>query len=83
MVASEIRVWEGIRHGRSLPLPGCVFEQQGKEAAKAVLGVGSGLGDDPDHPELGSVPFGPLSPLLSVLMSFISLCLIGPVVVRI
>ena len=43
VVASEFRPWKGILLGRSLPLLGCVFEQQGEEAAQPVLRVGSGL----------------------------------------
>ena len=63
----------GIRLGRGLPLPGCVFEQQGEEAAQPVLRVGGGPGDDPDYPELGGVLFGHPSPVLSALFLHISL----------
>ena len=73
VVASEFRPWKGILLGRSLPLPGCVFEQQGEEAAQPILRVGGGPGDDPDHPELGGVLFGHSSPVLSALFLHISL----------
>ena len=73
VVASEFRPWKGILLGRSLPLPGCVFEQQGEEAAQPVLRVGGGPRDDPDHPELGGVLFGHPSPVLSALFLHISL----------
>ena len=73
VVASEFRPWKGILLGRGLPLPGCVFEQQGEEAAQPVLRVGGGPGDDPDHTELGGVLFGHPSPVLSALFLHISL----------
>ena len=72
MVAREIRLWGELHLGRCPPLPGCMFEQQGKEPAKAVLSVGSGTGEDPDDPELGSVSFGSPPPALSVFILHIS-----------
>ena len=37
---------------RGLRVSGGVFDDQGEEAAKPLLGVGSGIGDDPDLPDL-------------------------------
>ena len=81
MVAGEIRLWKGIRLGRGPSLPGCVFEQQGKEAAKPVLSVGSGLGEDPDDPNSEASSTGLLR-LSCLPLLFISLYLVGPVAGR-
>ena len=56
MVSDVRSAWRRVLPGRSLPVSGGVLDQQGEEAAQPVLGVGTGVGEDPDHSEIGSVP---------------------------
>ena len=70
----------GVR-GRVLSVAGSVSDQQGKEASQSILGVGSGLGDDPDSADLTGIATGLCPPVPVLLILHISL-FIGPVAGR-